>query len=314
MTASTRVLVTCPPMLRMMPDVRCMFDCKGIEVTTPAVVQTLSVADLLAIVPQHDGWIIGDDPATREVFRAGRAGRLRAAVKWGVGVDNVDFAACRELSIPVVNTPGMFGEEVADIAIGYLIALARETFLIDRGVRAGEWPKPRGISLRNKICAVLGFGDIGRNFVKRALGCGMQAIVYDPAADVARMPDGARLERWPESLEQADFLVVTCALNATSRHIVNAQALLLAKAGIRIVNVSRGPVIDEFALIDALRSGHVHSAALDVFEAEPLPQESALRQFERCVFGSHNASNTVDAVLRTSRLAVNRLFGFLGVV
>jgi D-3-phosphoglycerate dehydrogenase len=103
-------------------------------------VQTLSVEELKELVPQHDGWIIGDDPATREVFMAGKAGKLKAAVKWGIGVDNVDFDACKDLGIPIVNTPNMFGGEVADIAVGYVIALARETFQIDDGIRQGSGP------------------------------------------------------------------------------------------------------------------------------------------------------------------------------
>lgn len=308
----TKILVTCPPMLRMMNELRHMFDAAGVEVTTPDVVQTLTVEQLKEIVPQHDGWIIGDDPATRAVFEAGKAGRLKAAVKWGVGVDNVDFAACKDLGIPVTNTPGMFGQEVADIALGYVIALARDTFAIDRGVRAGEWPKPRGISLAGKKCAVLGQGDIGRNVAKRVMACGMEVIGYDPVISPEDVPAGVQMKQWPQGLDQADFLVITCALTASSRHIVNADSLSKMKRGIRVINVSRGPIVDEAALIEALESFKVHSAALDVFEVEPLPAESALRRLgDRCLFGSHNASNTADAVLRTSEIAVKTLFDFL---
>jgi len=306
-----RVLVTCPPMLGMIDDFRPIFDRHGVEVTAPRVVQTLSVAELKEIVPQHDGWIIGDDPATRDVFTAGRAGRLRAAVKWGIGVDNVDFAACAELGIPIVNTPNMFGGEVADIAVGYVIALARETFAIDRGVRQGEWPKPRGISLAGKTVALVGFGDIGKSAAKRLLAVDMTVIAYDPvAADTREL---AKVERadWPKRLEEADFIVVTCALTPSSRHMLNEETLSKSKDGVRVVNVGRGPIIDQTALEAALRAGKVHSAALDVFEIEPLPMDSYLRTHPRCVFGSHNASNTADAVTRTSEIAIARLVAFL---
>ncbi|WP_300317345.1 phosphoglycerate dehydrogenase [Accumulibacter sp.] len=306
-----RVLVTCPPMLGMIDDFRPVFDRHGVEVTAPRVVQTLSVAELKEIVPQHDGWIIGDDPATRDVFTAGRAGRLRAAVKWGIGVDNVDFAACAELGIPIVNTPNMFGGEVADIAVGYVIALARETFAIDRGVRQGEWPKPRGISLAGKTVALVGFGDIGKSAAKRLLAVDMTVIAYDPvAADTREL---AKVERadWPKRLEEADFIVVTCALTPSSRHMLNEETLSKSKDGVRVVNVGRGPIIDQTALEAALRAGKVHSAALDVFEIEPLPMDSYLRTHPRCVFGSHNASNTADAVTRTSEIAIARLVAFL---
>jgi D-3-phosphoglycerate dehydrogenase len=299
-------------MLKVIDGLLPLFRDHDAEVTAPNVVQTLSVAELERLVPAHDGWIIGDDPATRAVFEAGRAGRLRAAVKWGVGVDNVDFKACADLGIPITNTPGAFGAEVADVALGYVIALARETFGIDREVRAGRWPKPRGISLAGKTCALLGYGDIGRNFATRAAAAGLEVLVYDPVTAASAVAAPARHAVWPAGLDRADFLVITCALTPSSRRIVNAGSLAAMKAGIRIVNVARGPIVDEAALVDALRSGHVYSAALDVFETEPLPPESPLRQHERCVFGSHNASNTADAVQRTSEIAIAKLFAFLG--
>jgi len=271
----------------------------GIELVPAKVTQTLSEDELSELLPHYDGWIIGDDPATRRVFEAGQAGKLRAAVKWGIGVDNVDFEACKDLGIPIINTPGMFGAEVADIAVGYVIALARNTFEIDRGVRAGGWPKPRGISLEGKTVALIGFGDIGRNTAKRLLAADMRIIAYDPFADPATVDAPAQLAAWPERLEEADFLVVNCALTRSSFHLVDAEALARIKPGVRIVNVGRGPVIDEQALIEALATGQVFSAALDVFEEEPLATGSPLRSHERCIFGSHNASNTEDGVVRT---------------
>jgi len=313
MSEKMKVLVTCPPMLGMIETFLPKFEALGVEVTAPKVVQTLSVEELQELVPQHDGWIIGDDPATRAVFEAGKAGRLKAAVKWGIGVDNVDFDACKDLDIPIINTPDMFGGEVADIAMGYVIAAARETFQIDDGVRAGEWPKPRGISLSGKTVALVGYGDISKSTARRMRASDMKIIAYDPYADDA--PDMADVERatWPERLEEADFIVVTAALTSSSRHLVNADALSRAKDGVRVVNVGRGPVVDEAALEAALKSGKVYTAALDVFEVEPLPMDSYLRTHPRCVFGSHNASNTSDAVVRTSDIAIDKLMGFLGV-
>ena len=290
-----KVLVTCPPMLGMIDDFRPIFADFGVEVTAPTVVQTLSVDELKKIVPQHDGWIIGDDPATRAVFAAGKAGRLKAAVKWGIGVDNVDFAACADLGIPIINTPNMFGGEVADIAVGYVIALARETFAIDRSVRQGQWPKPRGISLSGKTVALVGFGDIGKSAARRLLAADMRIIAYDPVASNTRELAAVERADWPLRLEEAHFIVITCALTPSSRRMVNEETLSRAKDGVRIVNVGRGPIIDETALEAALQSGKVHSAALDVFEVEPLPMNSYLRTNPHCVFGSHNASNTAAA-------------------
>lgn len=301
-------------MLRMIDTFRPVFEAAGVELTTPDVVQTLSVEQLKDLVPQHDGWIIGDDPATREVFEAGKKGRLQAAVKWGIGVDNVDFAACRDLGIPIINTPNMFGGEVADVAMSYVLALARETFLIDRGIRAGQWPKPRGISTEGRTLGLIGLGDIGRHTAKRALAHDMRVVAWDPGFTQA--PAGleqVEVASWPERIEEADFLVFTCSLNDRNRHMLNADTLARAKDGVRVVNVARGPLIKEVDLIESIRSGKVYSAALDVFEVEPLPMDSPLRGFERCILGSHNGSNTSDGVVRASHRAIEILFGYLGI-
>lgn len=307
-----RILITCPPMLRAIDRFRAEFARRGLEIHTPNVTQILSEAELLELVPQFDGWIIGDDPATRRVFTTAKAGKLKAAVKWGVGVDNVDFAACKDLGIPISNTPGMFGREVADIALGYVVALARQTFVIDRGVKAGQWLKPAGTSLSEKTVALVGFGDIGRNTAKRLLACELNVIAYDPYFQPTPGFETVQSAAWPDRVEEADFVVVTCALTPQNRHLVNAASLARMKPGVRIVNVSRGPLVNEADLAAALTSGHVHSAALEVMEVEPLPADSPLRGFgDRVLFGSHNASNTVEAVNRTSAKAIELLAGFL---
>ena len=306
-----KVLVTCPPMLKRMEDFRWRFAERGVDVHAPEVVQALPESTLEQLVPGFDGWIIGDDPATRRVLAAGVAGRLRAAVKWGVGVDNVDLAAARDLGLPIVNTPGAFGREVADLAMCYLTAISRDICVIDRGVRTGDWPKPSGVSLAEKTVALVGLGDIGRNTAKRLMAADMRVVAYDPFVAQDAAPHGVERAIWPERLSEADFVVLTCALTPHTRAMVNAESLAAMKPGVRIVNVARGPLIDEAALITALTVGHVAAAALDVFEVEPLPAQSPLRRFERCVLGSHNASNTIDAVRRTSERAISSLFELL---
>lgn len=302
-----RILCTCPPMITGLERLRDEFSRRGAEVVVPEFRQVVPEADLISLVPQFDGWIIGDDPATSKVFAAGRAGRLRAAVKWGVGTDNVDFAGAKAAGFDVANTPGMFGEEVSDVAVAYVIGLARGLFLIDRGVRAGQWPKPSGMSLQGCTVALAGFGNIGRATARKLLALGLRVIAYDPffSADPALPVESAA---WPKRLGEADFIVLTCALTESSRHMLSADALRQAKTGVRVVNVSRGPLIDEGALVESLRSGRVAAAALDVFESEPLPADSPLREFEHCIFGSHNGSNTVEAVHRTSVRAIELLF------
>lgn len=299
-------------MLRLIDEFRPEFESKGISLVTPDVVQTLTEEELMAILPGVDGWIIGDDPATQRVFEAGKSGNLKAAVKWGVGVDNVDFSACKSLGIPITNTPLMFGEEVGSLAVHYVIGLARQTFLIDRGVRLGNWPKPAGISLLGKTAALIGFGDIGKATARMLNACGLDVNVYDPFANRTDEDEMKyRFYHFPDRLGEADFVVVTCSLTPQTKNLISAASLALMKDEVRIVNVSRGGIIVEADLVAALQSGKVHSAALDVFETEPLPVDSRLRDFERCIFGTHNGSNTIDAVRRASKQAMKYLFDFL---
>ena len=291
-----------------------IFEAHGLELICPDFVQTLSEEELCALLPEMDGWIIGDDPATFKVLEAGKQGQLKAVVKWGVGVDNVDFDACKQLGLPVSNTPGMFGEEVADVALSYIIGLARQTFLIDRGVRAGGWPKPAGMSLPGKKLGLIGFGDIGQSIAKRCLAFGLDLTIWDPYANPsAEDQQKYTFATYPEGIEHMDFLVASCALTPETKHMVNASVFEQAKEGVRVVNVSRGGIIDEQALMQALDSGKVHSAGLDVFETEPLPANAPIRNYERCILGTHNGSNTVDAVIRASHQAIRLLFGFLDI-
>lgn len=306
-----KVLVTCPPMLGLFDEIQQIRSSKTAAYFKAPVIQALSEAELVQMLPDYDGWIIGDDPATHRVLDAGRRGALKAVVKWGIGIDNVNVDACKQFGLMFSNTPNMFGAEVADLALGYVIALARETFLIDRCIRRGEWPKPIGVSLSGKKVAVVGMGDIGRSLSIRLLACGMEVCGYDPFCDHSTLDSRITISEWPDIIEGVDFIVLTCALTESSRKMLNVDALDKVKRGVRIVNVGRGGVVDERALECSLASGIVHSVALDVYEEEPLPMSSPLRDHPRCIFGSHNASNTRDAVLRTTSKAIEKMESFL---
>lgn len=302
-----KILVTCPPMLGLFDEFIEDFTQAGLVGIPAETTQVLSENELIEVLPAYDGWIIGDDPASQRVIEAAVAGNLKAAVKWGVGVDNVDFPAFEALNIPVENTPGVFGGEVADVALTFTLGLARETYRIDREIRQNNaWPKPSGISMTGRTVALVGFGDIGRQTARRILACGSKVVVYDPYFEPA---EGLEVEtaNWPERLDEADFLIFTCPLTPETKGMFNTELLSRLKPGVRVVNVARGPVIEEGALVNGLTSGIVHSAALDVFEVEPLPADSALRRFDKCIFGSHNGSNSADAVRRVSRIAISKM-------
>ncbi|MEG4857836.1 phosphoglycerate dehydrogenase [Microcoleus sp. K1-B6] len=308
-----KVLVTCPHLQKTIDLYRDKLAEKGIELEVPPVVQQLSEAELLEIIDRFDGVIAGDDPFTGQVLEKGK--RLKIVAKWGIGVDAIDLAAAARLGILVKNTPDVFADEVGDVALGYIILLARQLHKMDQSVRAGGWQQIPGITLRGKTLGVIGVGSIGRAIVRRGVAVGMSVLGYD----VQEIPESVQAELGVQSvgleelLQRADFITLSCNLTSENYHLLSDDEFELMKLGVYVVNVARGPLIDESALVAALDSGKVAGAALDVLEVEPLPIESPLRQFDQCIFGTHNGSHTQDAVLRVNELAINNLLLGLGV-
>lgn len=303
-----RVLVTCPQLQRTIEEHRARLEGDGIEIVIPRdVQQQLSEEELIDLLPGSDGIIAGDDPLTAEVLA--HADRLRVISKWGVGIDNIDLGAAARLGIRVANTPGMFGDEVADVVIGYLILMARQLHRVDTLAKSGEWPKVEGVSLAGRTMGIVGLGAIGRAVAKRAISMGMTVMGtdIDETNAAAGAALGVRLASFEELLSQVDVLTLNCPLTADNRHMINAATLGTMRRGAWIINTARGPLIDEAALVAALASGGVGAAALDVFEVEPLPADSALREFENVILGSHNSSNTAEAVRRTNLHAIQNL-------
>ena len=215
--------------------------------------------------------------------------------------------------ITVTNTPGVFADDVANVATCYILMLARGLHRVDAAVRAGTWLKVEGESLRGKVLGVVGLGSIGLALAERARALGMEVAGCDPAAQARAAAEaaGVRATTLDDVLATADYLALCCPLTPQTHHLIDARALAAMKPGARLVNVARGPIVDEPALVDALRSGHLAGAGLDVFETEPLPADSPLRDLPQVILGAHNGSNAREAVERTSRLAMQNLLAHL---
>lgn len=298
-----------------------------INITVPEFTGLMSEEDLCKIIGNYDGWIIGDDPCTENVIKAGIKGKLKALVKWGVGVDNVDFNACKKYNIPVTNTPAMFGEEVSDIAINYLLTLTRETHIINKKVREGIWYKPAGRTLTGRNIALIGFGDIGRCVARKCLAFNLKVKVSDPGFyhDMERngkikckyneeleIPQNIQKVTICDNLQEAvkgcNYIIVTCSLNKHTKGMINKEIIKMASKGVIVINVARGHIVVEKDIIELLDEGYIKSVGFDVFEKEPLCKDSELLNYEQNIYGSHNGSNTVDAVLKTSKIAINKLY------
>lgn len=231
------------------------------------------------------------------------ATRLRGIVKYGVGTDSIDLEAATARGIPVVHCPDYGTDTVADHAFALLIGVARKLTTIDRGMQAHGWLWPElaygGVDLANKTLGLIGFGRIGKAMAKRGGGFGMRRLVCDPYVphDTNGWGDLA-FESREQVLEEADFMSMHCVLTPETRHIVDAAGLRRMKPGAIVVNVSRGALIEQSALIDALREGRIAGAGLDVFPQEPLEKSDPLHALENVLLTPHLAFYTQEAYQR----------------
>lgn len=306
---SWRVLITCPPMLNTIEHCQERFKAENLEITTPKIVQQLTEDELCDIIADFDGVIAGDDPFTAKVLETGLKGRLKVLAKWGIGVDAIDLEAAKNLGIYTSNTPDVFGDEVADVALGYLLLLSRQLHKIDTAVRQGEWIKIQGTSLSDKTAGIIGVGSIGKAIALRCQAVGMKLLGYDVREIDPNFCNILNLKQveLEDLFKNSDCILLACNLNPSNHHLLNEKAFKMMKDGVWLVNVARGPIIDEKALVSALKTGKVAKAALDVFESEPLTKDNPLVKFDQVILGSHNSSNTKEAVLKVNQKAIDNL-------
>jgi D-3-phosphoglycerate dehydrogenase len=227
-------------------------------------------------------------------------------VRLGIGYDSVDVEAATEQGILVCNVPTYCIEDVADHALTLLLSSVRHIARQDRWIRAGRWDRTGARPARRLPGLTLGliaFGRISRALARRVSGFDMSLLVYDPycPAETAAEYGGKKVEL-AELLQQADLISVHCPLTDETHHLLSLREFNLMKEGVFLVNTSRGPVIDEAALIEALRAGKVGGAGLDVFEQEPIPLASPLREFDNVTFTPHVGANSEESVADLYRL------------
>jgi len=305
-----RVLVTNPIMQRDAHLFAEELRSSDIELELYPVKQFLTEDQLLPIIAGYDGMIAGDDSLNARVLEASQP-RLRVISKWGVGLDCIDLQAARRLGIQVFNSPGAFGDAVAEVCLGYLLMLSRHLHHVDREVRRGNWVKPEGEGLIDKTLGVVGFGSIGRGIALRAVPCRMKVLAYDPRMDEMQPAAGVEFAHLDRLLQEADYLCLACNLTPDNRHMIDAGALARMKPTACLVNMARGSLVDETALVAALESGRLAGAALAVYQREPLPADHPFTNMHNVVLGSHNANNLQQANQAVNRNSIrNLLRGF----
>jgi len=257
--------------------------------------------DLVQCIGDYHGVIVRSaTKITRRVIEAGA--KLEVIARGGVGLDNIDTACAKERGIPVVNTPRASSVSVAELAIGMMFAVSRAIPAADASIKAGKWEKKKftGSELYGKKLGVIGIGRIGQEVAVRALGLGMRVTTYDPiscCAPVLQAPlmDACDLD---SLLRESDVITLHIPKTKDTAHMLGAKQFEMMKKGVIIVNCARGGVVDEKALLDALKSGKVRGAALDVFETEPPAPDNPLLALENVVVTPHIGASTTEGQFR----------------
>lgn len=244
-----------------------------------------------------------------------RPGRLRAIARAGVGVDNIDVAAATRRGIVVMNTPGGNTVSAAEHTLALLLALARHIPAADLSMKSGRWERNQfvGTQLAGKVIGIVGLGRIGREVARRCAAFEMKVIGYDPFLTPERAAQQGieAVSRLDDLLSRCDFLTVHVPLTPETRSLIGARELGLLKKGCRVLNVARGGIIDEAALAEALRSGHVAGAGLDVFSTEPPSPDNPLLKAPNVILTPHLGASTVEAQETVAREAAQLLVDYL---
>lgn len=272
------------------------------QVASVEVKTDLTPAQLRAEIGAYHALMVrSQTKVTAEIVEAGR--QLRVIGRAGVGVDNIDVSAATRRGVVVVNSPDGNTVAAAEQTLALMFALARHTAAADASTRSGAWKRSAyvGVELSGKTLGVVGLGRIGRHVARVARALGMTVLAHDPSADAARaLEPGVELTSLASLAARADFITLHAPKTPETTHLLDAALLAACKPGVRIVNTARGGLIDEAALVAAIRSGHVAGAALDVYAAEPTVSEALRSLGERVVLTPHLGASTEEAQLKVA--------------
>ena len=295
---------------QLSPAAEAIFKERGIEAVTRV---GLKSAELTAILGEFDGLAVRSaTKVTAEVLDAAK--RLKVVGRAGIGVDNIDVEAATQRGVVVMNTP--FGNSVttAEHAISLMLALARQIPAADRSTRAGKWEKNRfmGMELMGKVLGLVGCGNIGSIVADRAHGLKMRVIAYDPFLSAERAQDlGVEKVELDALLQRADLISLHTPLTDQTRNLLSRDALMRTKPGLRLVNCARGGLVDEQAVADLIRDGHIAGAAFDVFAVEPA-RESPLFGLDEVVVTPHLGASTSEAQENVALQVAEQIADYLG--
>ena len=264
--------------------------------------------ELPQLVADADAVITQFAPVNADVIAS--MSRAKVIVRYGIGVDNVDLDAAKARGIPVCNVPDYCIDEVADQTLAFLLATTRQVVTNCVRNREGKWGLATSLdqmrALRDLTVGIVGFGRIGREVVARLRAFKCKVLVHDPVVSAGEIEHaGAKPVALRELLSQTNVISLHCPSTANTRGMINRDSLTITRRGVILINVARGDLVDSAALTEALQSGHISAAALDVFAPEPIPADHPILKMDNVIVASHIASCSVPAVKKLRETAAN---------
>lgn len=266
-----------------------IFQKAGFDVqVAPRSIDLWQEDNLINLLADCQAVLAGSEPYTPKVIES--LPNLRVIARTGVGFDAIDLTACDKAGVVVTTTPGVNHHSVAEHTLALLLGVARGFPDNDRRVREDRWQRIARPRVMGRTLGIVGLGRIGRAVAWRAAGLGLKVLAYEP------YPDQEFVQQWrielvgfEKLLEQSDYVSLHLPMSAESKHLMNAETFAKMKPGSVLINTARGALVDEAALYDALKSGHLRGAGLDVFEVEPLPLTSPILELDNVLFAGHLA-------------------------
>ncbi len=282
----------------------------GCEVAMSPFRYPIKQGELATVIKGVDGLIVGGDVVDRAAIDA--ADKLKVICMHGIGLDLIDVEYARPKGIVVENLPGINADAVAELALGLLIALARNFVEADRQFREGHWRRQMGSELIGKTVGIVGLGAIGKALARKAGCLGMNVIAYNRSRDEAFAAEhGVRYAEMDELMERSDFISLHVPHSPETHYIIDTARIALMKKSAYLINTSRGGLIDEGALYNALKEGRIAGAALDVFENEPIVGGSPFAELRNCILTPHTGGQTRESNLRSNYASVRKVLDVL---
>ena len=304
-----KVLITSRSFGKIGDSAKNILESAGIEITN--ISANFDQAEFERIIPEFDALIIGAHDFSEADME--RCPNLKIICKHGVGLDNIHVNKAKELGIAVCNAPGTNSNAVADLALGLMLSVCRKISHSAALVREGVWKSHIGEDVCGKTVGLLGFGAIAKGVARRARGFGMKILAYDPF--VTQLPE--EFEGWVELCDMekvittCDILSVHIPLTPETKGIISTKELAMMKQGAYVINTARGGIVDEMALYEALKSGHLNGAAMDVVESEPMTPDHPLLSLDNVVVTPHIAMYSKEAINAVSMICAENVVACL---